>query len=215
MKSRFCSTASAVPRYHSRARPRPMNGCSRVTPPRLRSRSQGRPTPMWSISERGAYWVRTADVGQAGVHRVGQREVDDPVLATERDARLRAHLRQDREPLALAARQDQGQDRCGHASDSPMRRAMRGLVAVAASPATPGPDGPARAGERRAVRRTGCRSRRRAARPCRDLAARRGRRRRAGRAGCRDRGPRRPGRTARRFGVFSGLGVARSAPADG
>ena len=28
--------------------------------PKERSRSQGRPRPMWSISERGLYWVRTS-----------------------------------------------------------------------------------------------------------------------------------------------------------
>ena len=29
-------------------------------PPWFRSRSHGRPEPMWSESERGLYWVRTA-----------------------------------------------------------------------------------------------------------------------------------------------------------
>ena len=52
-------TASAVPRYHSATRPRAMYGWSSFTPPRLRSRSHGRPRPMWSLSERGLYWVRT------------------------------------------------------------------------------------------------------------------------------------------------------------
>ena len=28
-------------------------------PPALRSRSQGRPAPMWSFSDNGAYWVST------------------------------------------------------------------------------------------------------------------------------------------------------------
>ena len=111
MNSRFWSTASAVPRYQSRVRPRPRYGWSSVTPPRLRSRSHGRPTPMWSIRERGAYWVRTADVGQARVDHVREGEVDDPVLAAERDAGLGADLGQDRQPLTLAAGQDQGQDR--------------------------------------------------------------------------------------------------------
>ena len=31
----------------------------RETPPPVRSRSQGRPMPMWSFRERGRYWVRT------------------------------------------------------------------------------------------------------------------------------------------------------------
>ena len=56
-----------------------------------------------------------ADVGQAGVHRVAEGEVDDPVLAAERHARLRPHLRQDAEPLTLAAGQDERQRRAGHA----------------------------------------------------------------------------------------------------
>src|SRR6476661_4280341 len=52
-------TASAVPRYHSATLPRSIYGWRSFTPPRLRSRSHGRPRPMWSLSERGLYWVRT------------------------------------------------------------------------------------------------------------------------------------------------------------
>ena len=59
MASRLAATASAVPRYHSRARPRATKGCRMRMPPTLRSRSQGRPAPMWSFSESGAYCVRT------------------------------------------------------------------------------------------------------------------------------------------------------------
>ena len=59
MASRFVATASAVPRYHSRERPRATYGCRMRMPPMLRSRSQGRPAPMWSFSESGAYCVRT------------------------------------------------------------------------------------------------------------------------------------------------------------
>ena len=55
----FWSTASAVPPYHSATRPRLMYGCSILMPPLLRSRSQGCPIPMWSLSERGLYWVST------------------------------------------------------------------------------------------------------------------------------------------------------------
>src|SRR4051812_16969813 len=36
-----------------------MYGWSSFTPPVFRSRSHGRPSPMWSFSERGLYWVRT------------------------------------------------------------------------------------------------------------------------------------------------------------
>src|SRR5678815_5611385 len=36
-----------------------MYGWSSLTPPLFRSRSHGRPRPMWSFSERGLYWVRT------------------------------------------------------------------------------------------------------------------------------------------------------------
>ncbi len=58
------------------------------------------------------------DVVDVGVDAVGQREVDDPVLAAERHGRLGPLLRQDREALTLAARQD---DRHGslHGPDPP------------------------------------------------------------------------------------------------
>src|SRR3990172_5118641 len=59
MASMFERTASAVPRYHSVGRPREMYGWSMGIPPGLGWRSQGRPRPMWSFSERGLYWVRT------------------------------------------------------------------------------------------------------------------------------------------------------------
>src|SRR5215210_1409478 len=59
MTLRFWRTASAVPWYHSATRFRAMYGWSSLTPPWLRSRSHGRPNPMWSLSERGLYWVRT------------------------------------------------------------------------------------------------------------------------------------------------------------
>src|SRR3954462_14230588 len=56
---KFWRTASAVPRYHSATRPRAMYGWRSFTPPLFRSRSHGRPRPMWSFSDRGLYWVRT------------------------------------------------------------------------------------------------------------------------------------------------------------
>src|SRR4051794_24836338 len=59
MTLRLRSTASAVPRYHSATRPREMYGWRSFTPPWFRSRSHGRPSPMWSLSDRGLYWVRT------------------------------------------------------------------------------------------------------------------------------------------------------------
>ena len=46
------------------------------------------------------------DVVDLGVDAVGQREVDDPVLAPEWDRRLGALLREDRQPLAFAAGED-------------------------------------------------------------------------------------------------------------
>ena len=54
----FWVTASAVPRYQSQLS-RPRYGWSSVTPPPCRSRSHGRPMPMWSLSERGRYCVST------------------------------------------------------------------------------------------------------------------------------------------------------------
>src|SRR6476646_9210370 len=65
MTLRLRRTASAVPRYHSATRPRAMYGWSSLTPPRLRSRSHGRPRPMWSFSERGLYWVRTTTLSMS------------------------------------------------------------------------------------------------------------------------------------------------------
>src|SRR5262249_13322651 len=47
-------------------------------------------------------------VGDPGVHAVRQREVDDPVLAGEGYGRLGALLRQNAEPRALAAGEDDG-----------------------------------------------------------------------------------------------------------
>ena len=84
------------------------------------------------VVDQGARRVlrQDADVGQAGVHRVAEGEVDDPVLATERDSRLRAHLRQDAEPLALATREDERQDRGGH---GPILAARHGSPAAAAA----------------------------------------------------------------------------------
>src|SRR5664280_1408992 len=56
---RLWRTASAVPWYQP-LRSRDMNGWRIVMPPpRTRSRSHGRPIPMWSISERGLYCVST------------------------------------------------------------------------------------------------------------------------------------------------------------
>jgi hypothetical protein len=48
---------------------------------------------MWSFSERGLYWVRTTTF-------------DDPVLPAERDRRLRADRREDRQALTLTAGED-------------------------------------------------------------------------------------------------------------
>ena len=47
----------AVPLYQSLPL-RPRYGCSMRTPPRIRSRSHGRPMPMCWRSEVGRYWVR-------------------------------------------------------------------------------------------------------------------------------------------------------------
>ena len=49
-------------------------------------------------------------VVDARVHAVGQGEVDDPVLAAERDGRLGAVIGEDGEPLAGAAGQHDGND---------------------------------------------------------------------------------------------------------
>ena len=112
----FWSTASAVPPYHSATRPRLMYGWSILTPPVLRSRSHGRPEPDVVVERARVVLGQDDDVVDARVHAVRQREVDDPVLAAERDRGLGAHRRQDREALALAAREDDGDHRLDQAS---------------------------------------------------------------------------------------------------
>ncbi len=62
------------------------------------------------------------DVVDLGVDAVREREVDDPVLATERHGRLGAFLRQDGQPLAFAACEDDCH-RSLHASRLPWHRA--------------------------------------------------------------------------------------------
>ena len=66
-----------------------------------------RPAEPDVVVERARVVLRQDDhVRDVRVHAVRQGEVDDPVLAAERDRGLGALLRQDREPLALAARKD-------------------------------------------------------------------------------------------------------------
>ena len=99
-------TASAVPRYHSATLPRAMYGWSSLTPPRLRSRSHGRPEPDVVVERPRVVLGQDDDVVDVRVDAVREREVDDPVLAAERHRRLGALLGQDREAFALAARED-------------------------------------------------------------------------------------------------------------
>ena len=54
-------------------------------------------------------------VGEAGVDRVREREVDDPILAAERHARLGPDLGEDGQPLPFATGEDQRQHRGRHA----------------------------------------------------------------------------------------------------
>ena len=115
MNSRLCRTASAVPRYRSRARPRPMkagagrrhHGCGRG-PVACRPR-YGRSTSVGRTLVRTATWV------EPRVDRIRESEVDDPVLPAEWNTGLGTDLGQDREPLTLSAGQDQSQDRLRHA----------------------------------------------------------------------------------------------------
>ena len=58
------------------------------------------------------------DVVDVGVDAVRQREIDDPVLATERDGGLGPLLRQDRQALAFATREDD-RHRPFHGPDPP------------------------------------------------------------------------------------------------
>ena len=118
---KFWRTASAVPRYHSATRPRAMYGWRSFTPPLFRSRSHGRPRPMWSFSDRGLYWVRTTTSSMPRVDAVREREVDDPVLAAERHRGLGADPGEDRQALALTAGEDH-RHRPLHAADASSRR---------------------------------------------------------------------------------------------
>ena len=70
------------------------------------------------VERAGVVLGQDDDVIDVGVHAVGQREVDDPVLAPERDRGLGPLLRQDREPLAFAAREDH-RHRALHGPDPP------------------------------------------------------------------------------------------------
>ena len=66
-----------------------------------------RPAEADVIVERARVVLRQDDdVVDVGVDAVGQREVDDPVLPTERHGRLRPFLRQDRQALAFTTRED-------------------------------------------------------------------------------------------------------------
>ena len=119
-------TASAVPRYHSATRPRAMYGWSSLTPPLLRSRSHGRPEPDVVVERARVVLGQDDDVVDVRVDAVRQREVDDPVLAAERDGRLGALLGQDRQALALAAGKDH-RHRPLHGHGLPPESALRSL----------------------------------------------------------------------------------------
>ncbi len=58
------------------------------------------------VERAGVVLGQDEDVVDVGVDAVRQREVDDPVLATERHGRLGPHGRQDREALALTPGED-------------------------------------------------------------------------------------------------------------
>ena len=74
-------------------RPRAMYGWRSLTPPRLRSRSHGRPEADVVVERARVVLGQDDDVVDVRVDAVRQREVDDPVLAAERHGRLGALLR--------------------------------------------------------------------------------------------------------------------------
>ena len=127
--------------------PRAMYGWSSLTPPRLRSRSHGRPRPMWSLSERGLYWVRTTTSsmseltqldsvksmirylppnGTAGLarswERIERRSPSPP-------ARITAIVRFTRSMLA--------RDRCGAPMNGPLPDGQRGVGRDRSRPGRP------------------------------------------------------------------------------
>ena len=99
----FWSTASAVPRYHSATRPRAMYGWSSRMPPSLRSRSHGRPAPMWSFSERGLYCVRTRTLSIPELTQFESVKSMIRYLPANGTAGLARTRREDRQPLTLTA----------------------------------------------------------------------------------------------------------------
>ena len=65
-------TASAVPRYHSRARSREMYGCMMRMPPVLRSRSHGRPSADVVVERPRVVLRQDDDVVDVRVHAVAR-----------------------------------------------------------------------------------------------------------------------------------------------
>ena len=70
----------------------------------MRSRSQGWPLPMYSLSSSGWYWVSTPDRFDAGIDAVGKRKINDAVFAAIRHRRLCQVLGQHAETAALLRR---------------------------------------------------------------------------------------------------------------
>ena len=99
-------TASAVPRYHSATLAARDVRLEQLDPAPV-AVEVPRPAEPDVVVERARVVLgQDDDVVDVRVDAVGQREVDDPVLATERHGRLGPLLGQDREALALAARED-------------------------------------------------------------------------------------------------------------
>ena len=112
----------------------PPAGCARCTAASggrrrcVRSRSHGRPAPMWSLSERGLYCVRTTTSLMSELTQLLSVKSMIRYLPANGHGGLGPDPREDREALALAA----GQDDRGHVLHGTMlQRGSAGCVGLA------------------------------------------------------------------------------------
>ena len=88
----------------------PWNGGSVISPPEVRSRSQGRPLARWSASDVGWNCTDTQTSAMLRVLAVAQREVDQPVDAGEGDGGLGPLLGQQLQAPTRSAGEDEDED---------------------------------------------------------------------------------------------------------
>jgi hypothetical protein len=107
MMSMFCATASAVPRYHCVSLD--ALGGGQDVEVFVALGPEETPAPLAMADQRMRLVLRRdRHLADAGIQRVGQREIDDPRLAAEIDRRLGAPVGQFLQPAAAPARQHEG-----------------------------------------------------------------------------------------------------------